>query len=290
MQAYANRERTADSARASPDSKASIVPAMRAMNPLWPMVALQVQRRCTCGGECPQCNGAPAVQAHSDAEYSDEVLTQNPYGPAVPWAVPAPSPGPSSGVSCKVVSGPSHSPSGRCRLRPQAERSLPCFTSPPPSLTPLPTPRGAVRFASTSCGTRPSDNRTEAHRITGLSRTLQTLSTKTVARETTPATVTGRDPTALRHRAVRMNTGPARSRIRPTEIRTVARMLPAPPQRPPGSSSSTWALTMCVMRTGKSPPPTLPSSLTGEKGRWKGGNVRAADWPRSKQPVDRIGI
>jgi hypothetical protein len=112
MQAYANRERTADSARASPDSKASIVPAMRAMNPLWPMVALQVQRRCACGGGCPQCYGAPAVQTHSDAEYSDEVLTQNPYGPAVPWAVPAPSPGPSSGVSCKVVSGPSHSPSG----------------------------------------------------------------------------------------------------------------------------------------------------------------------------------
>jgi hypothetical protein len=55
MQALALKEKTAGGASASRDSKAGRVPAMRAINPLWPTLAMRVQRKCACGGTCAAC-------------------------------------------------------------------------------------------------------------------------------------------------------------------------------------------------------------------------------------------
>jgi hypothetical protein len=128
MHALAHREGIADSPRVSPDSRSGRRPAIRAPNLLWPMIARQVQRKCACGGGCPRCKMEPAVQTLSDAEFTDEVLTQYPSAPAAPTPVPAPWPaGPASAVSCKVVSGPSYSPSGTVPVTPSGRRKSALF-------------------------------------------------------------------------------------------------------------------------------------------------------------------
>jgi hypothetical protein len=55
MQALAFKEKTACDAPASYGSKAGGVPAMRAIQPLWQSLAMNVQRKCACGGTCAGC-------------------------------------------------------------------------------------------------------------------------------------------------------------------------------------------------------------------------------------------